>query len=238
MIKMQKVFLLMAATVLLVGVVTTTPAVSAPMLSDGYIATSHSIGSVKYRDLLGTNNNPDIYLGIDGLGTAANRVQQTFYGTGGNWAASNHVEFIYDKVNDMLVTNVTNSRVAPYQLVWNNFSTTRPYPLDPLNYLQIGMKSGTTGGTVALQNVLLDGVSLGSASSLSSADATYKNWYLSGYDFSNGFTLSADLVLTGTLLSSESSKVDMTFGCVPEPSTIIALVGGLGSLLAFRRRRA
>jgi hypothetical protein len=26
--------------------------------------------------------------------------------------------------------------------------------------------------------------------------------------------------------------------CVPEPSTIIALVGGLGSLLAFRRRRA
>lgn len=235
---MKKAVVVMAALALLTGVVIATPAVSAATLQDGYIVDSHSIGSVRYKDLAGTNNNPDIYLGIDGLGTAGNRVQQTFYGTGGNWAASNHVEFIYDKANDRLVTNVTNSRTSPYQLVWSNFSATRPYPSEPLNYLQIGMKSGTTGGTVALQNVLLDGVSLGSASSLQSADATYKNWYLAGYDFSNGFTLSADLALTGTLLSNESSVVNITFGsAVPEPSSILALAGGLGCVLPLIRRR-
>ncbi len=30
----------------------------------------------------------------------------------------------------------------------------------------------------------------------------------------------------------------LTFAAVPEPSSIIALLGGLGSLLVFRRRRA
>jgi hypothetical protein len=202
-------------------------------LQDGWRTDSSSQGSVRYKDLAGTNNNPDIYLGIDGLGTAGNRVQQTFYGTGGNWAATNYIEFIYDKTNERLITNVTNSRTAPYQLVWDNFSTTRPNPTYALNYLQIGMKSGTTSGTVALQNIVLDGVSVGSTSALSSSDATYKNWYLSGYDFSNGFTLTANLMLTGTLLSNESGVVNIAFGQVPEPATMCLL--GLGRLLLRKR---
>jgi len=201
---------------------------AALVLQDGYVVGSSSQGSVRYRDLAGTNSPPDIYLGVDGLGTASNRVSQTFYNSGGNWTTSNYVEFIYDKANDRLITNVTNSRVTPYQLIWSNFSTTRPNPTFALNYLQFGMKSGTTGGTVALENIILDGVSVGSASAVSSSDATYKNWYLGGYDFSNGFTLTANLKLTGTLLSNESSVVNITFGQIPEPATMALLaLGGL-----------
>jgi|FrelakmetLWP11LW_1041352.scaffolds.fasta_scaffold37955_1 hypothetical protein len=209
---------------------------AALVLQDGVaLGFPSSIGSVRYRDLAGTNNNPDIYLGIDGLGTTSNRVAQTFYGTGGNWTTSNHFEFIYDKANDCLITNVTNSRVTPYQLIWNNFSGTRPNPLSALDYLQIGMKTGNITSAVELKNLLLDNVSLGSVSPVTASDI-YKNWYLSGYDFSNGFTLSGDIVLTGIPGSSESGKVDITFGAVPEPATMAIL--GLGALFCRKFKKA
>jgi hypothetical protein len=41
-----------------------------------------------------------------------------------------------------------------------------------------------------------------------------------------------------TLSGKDSASGTSNFVVVPEPSSIIALVGGLGSLLAFRRRRA
>lgn len=54
-----------------------------------------------------------------------------------------------------------------------------------------------------------------------------------GLVFSEGFTNNATLGFTG----SGEIGVD-NFGTVPEPSSLIALFGGFGSLLAFRRRRA
>jgi len=79
------------AAVILVGAVESSMA--GLTLGDGYLIGSTSEGSVRYKDLLGTNNEDDIYLGIDGLGTASNRVRQTFYNTGGNWTSTNHIEF-------------------------------------------------------------------------------------------------------------------------------------------------
>ncbi|MHB1459560.1 MAG: PEP-CTERM sorting domain-containing protein [Armatimonadota bacterium] len=40
------------------------------------------------------------------------------------------------------------------------------------------------------------------------------------------------------ILTYSGTSIDTTVSFVPEPSSIIVLVGGLGSLLAFRRRRA
>jgi len=42
----------------------------------------------------------------------------------------------------------------------------------------------------------------------------------------------------GTLPGTMVNQIIIDTWCVPEPSSIIALLGGLGSLLAFRRRRA
>jgi hypothetical protein len=53
-----------------------------------------------------------------------------------------------------------------------------------------------------------------------------------GLVFADGFTNNATLGFIGSGMISVDN-----FGVVPEPSSIIALVGGLGSLLAFRRRK-
>jgi hypothetical protein len=52
---------------------------------------------------------------------------------------------------------------------------------------------------------------------------------------SRGYTTGSGVSGAGWLVQNISSA---EFTIVPEPSSIIALVGGLGSLLAFRRRRA
>ena len=136
-------------------------------------------------------------MGIDGLGTAGNRNQFTFFGTGDNWLDSpsvDHVEFIYDKADDELIASVTANSL--HQLIWSNFSTTMPDPLDALNYLQIGMK----GNSRRWRNRHYAEHFAGRAKHpVDPGRRTYTNWYLSGYDFSNGFDLTADLVLAGTL---------------------------------------
>ena len=217
-----------------------------PVLSSDYLAGATTEGAVRYRDLGNTNANPDIYLGVGDLGVAANRVEKNYYGgtdSGGtarfgswlNSPTSNHVVFTYDKANDRLITDVTSQ--YSYELIYNNFTANRPNPAADLNYLQFGLRGSATG-TVTLQNILLDGNSL---SDIASLDGTYKNWYISGYDFNNGFTLSADMVLTGTLSKAESSKVDISFGnaqtVVPEPASFTVLSLACGSLLLRRSRR-
>jgi hypothetical protein len=214
------------------------------ILDSGSITGSTTEGAVRYRDLGNTNANSDIYLGVGDLGVAANRVEKNYYGGSttdsltpiGSWLYGpgvNRVTFTYDKANDRLITNVVSA--YSYQLIYDSFSTKRANPSLDLNYLSFGLRGSATG-TVTLQNILLDGNAI---DSVAAPDATYRSFYLAGYDLNNGFTLSADLLLTGTLSKAESSKVDITFGnapLVPEPYTA-TLIGAAAAFWLLRRGR-
>jgi hypothetical protein len=216
------------------------------ILDGGTIAGSTTEGAVRYRDLGNTNANSDIYLGVGDLGVAANRVEKNYYGGSttdsltpiGAWLngpSVNRISFTYDKANDRLVTNVTSA--YSYQLIYDSFSTKRANPSLDLNYLSFGLRGSATG-TVTLQNILLDGNAI---DSVTANDGTYRNFYLAGYNLNNGFTLTADLLLTGTLSKAESSKVDISFGnspLVPEPAsaTLISAAAAFWLLRRGRRR--
>ena len=202
-------------------------------------------GAVRYRDLGNTNANSDIYLGVNDLGVGANRVEKNYFGGSttdnltpvGAWLYSpgvNRFSFTYDKANDRLITDVTSA--YSYQLIYDNFSTKRSSPTLDLNYLSFGLRGSATG-TVTLQNILLDGISI---DSVAAPDATSRSFYLAGYDLNNGFTLTADLLLTGTLNRGEGSKLDIAFGnapIIPEPCSATLLGGALAIWLLRRGRR-
>lgn len=214
------------------------------ILDTGSIAGSANQGGVRYRDLGNTNANSDIYLGVGDLGVAANRVEKNFYGGTttdnltplGSWLFSpdvNNISFTYDKANDRLITNVNTA--YSYQLIYDSFSTKRSNSALDLNYLSFGLRGSATG-TVTLENILLDGNAI---DSITANDATYRSFYLAGYDLNNGFTLTADLLLTGTLSKAESSKVDIGFGnapIVPEPGSA-TLIGAAAAFWLLRRGR-
>ncbi len=214
------------------------------ILDGGSITGSTTEGAVRYRDLGNTNANSDIYLGVGDLGVAANRVEKNYYGGSttdsltpiGSWLYGpgvNRLTFTYDKANDRLITNVVSA--YSYQLIFDSFSTKRANPTLDLNYLSFGLRGSATG-TVTLQNILLDGNAI---DSVAANDATYRSFYLAGYDLSNGFTLTADLLLTGTLSKAESSKVDISFGnapLVPEPYSA-TLLGTATAIWLLRRGR-
>lgn len=201
-------------------------------------------GAVRYRDLGNTNANSDIYLGVNDLGVGANRVEKNYFGGSttdsltpvGAWLYSpgvNRFSFTYDKANDRLITDVTSA--YSYQLIYDNFSTKRSSPTLDLNYLSFGLRGSATG-TVTLQNILLDGISI---DSITAPDATSRGFYLAGYNLNDGFTLSADLLLTGTLSRGESSKVDIAFGnapIIPEPCSA-TLIGAAAAFWLLRRGR-
>ena len=57
-------------------------------------------------------------------------------------------------------------------------------------------------------NVTLDGNSLGNF-----GEEGWKNWTVTGFDFTKSFTLTGDLVVDGTWTGSETSKLQISVGC-------------------------
>jgi hypothetical protein len=100
--------------------------------------------------------------------------------------------------------------------------------------MQITVAARDAGVTVDFNNVYLNGQSLGNFNA-PSGSTTYLDWYLLG-DFSQGFTLTGDIVLNGTFSNGEASKVQVNVGYVPIPGAVWMLGSGLLGLVGLRRR--
>jgi hypothetical protein len=140
------------------------------------------------------------------------------------WSASNTISFTYDSGLDKLTTTIDNGS-SDWTLEYNNFSTNvrdlvyggdqaaADFALSQLNYLQIDVTlKEKSPAQVSFENVQLDGIPLGNF--LGMYHGT-ESWYIDGYDFSAGFSLTGVLNLSGvTSPSPEKNQIEIFLGAI------------------------
>jgi hypothetical protein len=180
-------------------------------------ATVSAGAPVGFTSLLGVRyqafNRPsekEIYLGIPDLGIAPpHRTQADLTWKTGN----NDITFEYDPASDQLKTTVINS-AGTFTLTYPNVAASINSYLPGQNIcamnvlqLMIGSQNEPTG-TVASNNVVLNGDNLGNFSG-----AGFNDWTVRNSDFGLGFKLTGTIVLSGTQpTSAETNKVELLVG--------------------------
>lgn len=155
------------------------------------------VGAVRYRNLSNqAGGAKEILIGQSPL-TAFTDGDVT-------WNGGKALEFGYD--GSTLTTKVGS---APSQVtVSRNVGN-----LGTLNYLEIKLTKSTSTPSINLNNVLLNGVPLGSFSKAAGTMGT-TCWRVTGINVGGGFTLTATLALTGSFGGGDSSLAQIDVGSV------------------------
>jgi hypothetical protein len=186
---------------------------AAQTVTPGYLPHEEDLAAVRYRSF-GNTGGEEIYLGIPDLGVAANRTARDF-GTTQKWGSTNEVTFTYDPASDKLLTTV-NTGSATFSLEYPNLSVQLPlkgktFTPGDMNILQLSVVCrDTNNSTVSFNDVYLDGHFLGNFTAVGWLD-----WMVTDYDFSQGFTLTGRITLSGPFSNSqELSKVEAKVGVI------------------------
>ncbi len=197
----MKTFLQILFLVAVITCLTFEVKAAGPTVSIGYDSAAIFKGGVRLKSF---NNGPggEIYLGKPDLGIGANRVEIDFYPTG-QWQPSNHFKFEYTPTgtNNLKVTvNANNQYILMYNLGDANI----------LNYLQIDVVGRQVGTTVDFNNVTLNSNALGNFSGTG-----WQTWQVKELDFTSGFTVEGDLLLSGNQPGGETNKLQLSVGYAP-----------------------
>ncbi|GEM_PF-6827805 len=198
--------------------------------------------SVRYHSFGNPSGQKEIWLGygdlLRGRDRSAGHVKQWSYGE-----SANTFFFTYlpgeDRLTTTVVSPVSGSRTVTFDGVSSRFAN--PDLLNNLNTIKIMIETQAAGISVALEDVVLNGESLGSFRSLPASSGTL-TWYLGGYDLSGGFEMSGKIVLNeagGRFRPEDRSKVQISAGVVPIPIPGAAWLfgSGLAASIALRYRR-
>jgi hypothetical protein len=186
-------------------------------VSSGFDAAATITGVVRYRNFQnsGPSGAAEIQVGT-GLNTSVTPPTVTNSTPGHlTWAAGNTtIKITYDGTN--LTTEVGSAPVT----VQKNMGA-----LSPLNYLQITINKTQMIPSISLNNLDLDGHSLGNRQIGAGSSGT-SHWNVTGINLQNGFTLTGTLVLSSPLTvfnPGDSNFAQIAVGWVP-PSDIEAPV--------------
>jgi hypothetical protein len=123
------------------------------------------------------------------------------------------ITFAFDKVENTLSSSIA----SPGASVSFDFDTqgTPGCPAASWDVMQIYLKDSRTDSAVALENVKLGLVNLGDFGSVDKAGVPGdQNWTVTGFDFSESFQVTADMLVDG-FLGNEGMKVEFNVGCLP-----------------------
>jgi hypothetical protein len=177
-----------------------------PTVTPGYSGLTEAAG-VRYR---GNSSGNEIYLGIPDLGVGSNRVEASYPNVYANWQDGTYaVTFSFDQAANKIVTTIDGPG-GTESLEYDFDDLLAPgCPTANWNTMDINVVDRLTTGELAFNNVMLNGFSLGNFD-----DEGWKNWTVSGFDFSQNFTVSGDMVVQGWT-GSETNKLQIVVGCLP-----------------------
>lgn len=181
-----------------------------PVVSQGAASFLGSAGA-RFRSFFNTGGS-ELYIGISNLGVGGNRIESNH-----TWISpgSHEVVVAYNQGTDTLTGSIAGTTVLNYTNFASNLSTISgaACTIGNLDVMQLSVVARDAGTTVELNNVDLSGYNLGNFTAIGNNNE-WNNWNVTGFDFNSGFTLTADLDLTGTFSSTqEFSKVEVLFGC-------------------------
>jgi len=204
--KKHRIFVIMIILVGAIFIVNLAWSAGTAVVTPGYESHEADLIGARFRSFANTGGS-ELYLGVPDLGSGANRVEKNL-----TWQAENDISFTFDPQQDNLVVTVSNesfSETIEYSdlsanLVEKGFT----YTVADLNVMQITLVNRDKAGTVTFANVALNGQSLGTFS-----ETGWNDWMVSGVDFSQGFTLTGTIQISGTIGNSqEKSKVEIKVG--------------------------
>lgn len=177
-----------------------------PTVTAGYSWLGEAAG-VRIR---GNSSGNEIYLGVTNLAVGSNRVEASYPDAYSNWQDGTYqVTFSYAAGDNKIVFTIDDgagdSKTVEYDF---DLLLAPGCPVAGWNTMDINVVDRLTNGELAFNNVVLDGFPLGNFD-----DEGWKNWTVSGYDFSGGFALSGDLVVSGWT-GSETNKLQIMVGCL------------------------
>lgn len=165
-------------------------------------------GGARFRSF-GNTGGEELYVGIHDLGVAGNRSASNL-----TWSSPGTQSFSvsYDTGTDDLTGTVGATIV-----VYNDLSTNLPggCTIPGLNTMHLQVVARDDDTTVEVDNLEVDGLpAVGSFLSVGNSDE-WKDWTITGADFTDGFTITGDINLTGAFgISQELSKVQILVGCI------------------------
>lgn len=158
---------------------------------------------VRFRNLTSSAAQQEIYLGVGDLGVGSNRVQQhATYMQNGTTA----IDFSYNPVADELSASAGSDFVIFEDLSANMPANCSISEIDRAELWVAARDAGTS--------VELSGSVMGEAFSITSSGVNNSQFYfIQNIDISSGFTLSADMTISGSFTDGERGKVELVLGC-------------------------
>lgn len=200
-----------------------------PVVYSGTDQAAVLLGEVDYREF-SSGVNEEVFLGVPDLGLGgAHRTEMNL-----TWSPTNTITFSYDPLLDKLTTTVDNSSDT-WSLEYTQFSNNvrdlvyagdqaaADNALSHLNYLQINVTlREKPSALLSLDNTQLDGIPLGNFAGVYHGT---ESWYVSGYDFSSGFSFTGELNFSDIFNPSpDKNSIEIFLGSVEVEEPVVSNV--------------